>query len=158
MNDYLAVNLANWNSRVPHHVVGYELATYRDDPRHLSRVVTFDLPRLGDIRGLGVGRFAKIGIPMPGVMAPFVGVVEIACGALVIGGLLTRLAAVPLLIDILVAIATTKVPMLFKSGFWATAHESRTDVAMLLGLLFLIAHGSGPRSFDARWFGARRDR
>ncbi|CAN5879031.1 class I SAM-dependent methyltransferase [soil metagenome] len=54
MDDYLALNLANWNSRVPHHVVGYELATYRDDPQHLSRVVTFDLPRLGDIRGLDV--------------------------------------------------------------------------------------------------------
>src|SRR5437773_396954 len=68
---------------------------------------------------LGVGRFAKIGIPSPGVMAPFVGVCEIGCGALLLLGLLIRLAAIPLIIDMLVAISTTKIPMLSKSGFWA---------------------------------------
>jgi putative oxidoreductase len=104
---------------------------------------------------LGVGRFAKIGIPAPTVTAPFVGVVEIVCGALLIVGLLTRLAAIPLLIDIGVAIATTKIPMLTKSGFWATAHEARTDYAMLLGLIFLVIVGPGPLSLDAR-FGAHR--
>src|SRR3974390_1388240 len=66
---------------------------------------------------LGVGRFAKIGIPAPQFFAPFVGVVEIVCGALLIAGLLTRLASIPLMIDIIVAIATTKIPMLLKSGF-----------------------------------------
>src|SRR5690349_236589 len=60
---------------------------------------------------LGVGRFIKIGIPAPGVMAPFVGVVEIVCGALMLAGLLTRLAAIPLIIDMLVAISTTKIPL-----------------------------------------------
>jgi uncharacterized membrane protein YphA (DoxX/SURF4 family) len=60
---------------------------------------------------LGVSRFTTIGIPAPAVMAPFVGYVEIICGALVMIGLLTRLAAVPLIIDISVAIATTKIPM-----------------------------------------------
>jgi uncharacterized membrane protein YphA (DoxX/SURF4 family) len=66
---------------------------------------------------LGVGQFAKIGIPAPQFFGPFVGVVEIVCGALLILGLFSRLASIPLLIDILVAIATTKIPMLFKSGF-----------------------------------------
>jgi putative oxidoreductase len=99
---------------------------------------------------LGVGRFTKIGIPAPEFFAPFVGVVEIGCGLLVVLGLMTRLAAVPLLIDILVAIATTKIPMLVKSGFWATAHEARTDYSMLLGLIFLLVVGGGPWSLEAR--------
>ncbi len=98
---------------------------------------------------LGVGRFAKIGIPDPGFFAPFVGVVEIGCGALVILGLVTRLATVPLTIDILVAIATTKIPMLSEKGFWATVHEARTDYAMLLGLVFLLLVGGGHWSLDA---------
>src|SRR5207237_236537 len=65
---------------------------------------------------LGVGRFAKIGLPAPTFLAPFVGVVEVTCGALLIAGLLTRWAAVPLLIDMTVAIATTKIPMLHTQG------------------------------------------
>jgi uncharacterized membrane protein YphA (DoxX/SURF4 family) len=99
---------------------------------------------------LGVGRFVKIGIPWPQIMAPFVGVIEIVCGALLIVGLVTRLASIPLLINILVAIATTKLPMLPKSGFWATMHEARTDFCMLLGLIFLLIVGSGSLSFDDR--------
>lgn len=98
---------------------------------------------------LGVGRFAKIGIPAPQLSAPFVGGVETICGALVLLGLATRLAAVPLLVDILVAIATTKIPMLAKAGFWSTVHEARTDVCMLMGLLFLLAVGAGRISLDA---------
>jgi len=97
---------------------------------------------------LGVGRFTKIGIPWPGFTAPFVGVVEIVCGALVGVGLLTRAAAVPLVIDMLVAIVTTKVPILMKGGFWAMAHEARTDGSMLLASVFLILVGAGPLSFD----------
>ena len=54
MSDYLAVNLANWDSRVPHHVQGYGLERFRSDPSHLSDVVRFDLPRLGSIEGLDV--------------------------------------------------------------------------------------------------------
>lgn len=105
---------------------------------------------------LGVGRFAKIGIPAPQFFAPFVGVVEILCGGLLIIGLLTRWACIPLLIDILVAIATTKIPMLSKSGFWAMAHEARTDFCMLLGLIFLLSSGSGTLSLDDRLW-RRRD-
>src|SRR2546422_7178831 len=87
---------------------------------------------------LGVGRFAKIGIPAPQFFGPFVGIVEVVCGMLLIAGLLTRLASIPLLIDILVAIATTKIPMLLKAGFWAMMHEARTDYCMLFGLIFVL--------------------
>ena len=106
---------------------------------------------------LGVGRFTTIGIPAPHVTAPFVGAVEIACGLPLILGWLTRLAAVPLLIDILVAIATTKIPILLKSGFWAAAHEARTDYCMLLGLAFLLIVGAGPWSADEQRTAARRE-
>jgi uncharacterized membrane protein YphA (DoxX/SURF4 family) len=99
---------------------------------------------------LGVGRFTKIGIPAPEVTAPFVGVVEIVGGLLVAAGLLTRVAVIPLIIDMLVAIASTKLPILQKSGFWAMAHEIRTDASMLLCSAFLLLVGSGPLSFDAK--------
>jgi putative oxidoreductase len=99
---------------------------------------------------LGVGRFIKIGIPAPQFFAPFVGVVEIVCGALLIVGLFTRVATIPLIIDISVAIVTTKIPMLSRAGFWSTVHEARTDYCMLLGLAFLLLVGSGPFSIDQR--------
>jgi putative oxidoreductase len=98
---------------------------------------------------LGVGRFLKIGIPAPDVMAPFVGVVEILCGSLIVLGLCARLAAIPLIINMLVAISTTKIPMLLKSGFWPMAHEARTDFSMLLCLIFLLLAGAGPWACDA---------
>ncbi len=104
---------------------------------------------------LGVGRFMKIGIPSPQVMAPFVGVVEIVCGSLVLVGLFTRLATVPLLIDIAVAIYSTKIVTFAKNGFWGTLHEARTDVSMLLGLVFLLLVGAGALSLDA-WLAERR--
>ena len=99
---------------------------------------------------LGVERFAKIGMPSPAFTAPFVGVVEIAFGVLLILGLMTRLASIPLIVDISVAIATTKVPMLLEKGFGAAAHEARTDASMLLGLMFLLFVGAGPWSVDQR--------
>lgn len=99
---------------------------------------------------LGVGRFLKIGIPVPHVMAPFVGTVEIVFGTLLLLGLFARLATIPLLIDISVAIVTTKAPMLLKEGFWKTAHEARVDWAMLLGLAYLLVAGAGPWSLDQR--------
>lgn len=114
-----------------------------------------------DPAGLGAGRFAKIGIPFPEVMGPFVGAVEVVCGVLVLIGLLTRLAALPLVIDMIVAIASTKVPILLGHGYWRFAdpsvhpglwsmlHEARTDLAMLLCSLFLAAAGAGPWSLDA---------
>jgi uncharacterized membrane protein YphA (DoxX/SURF4 family) len=98
---------------------------------------------------LGVGRFTKIGIPLPEVMAPFVGVVEIVGGVLLLVGLLTRLATIPLIIDMLVAIETTKIPLLFKDGMWKMIHESRVDGSMLLGSIFLLLVGAGAWSLDA---------
>ncbi|HZL21079.1 MAG TPA: DoxX family protein [Polyangia bacterium] len=99
---------------------------------------------------LGVGRFIKIGIPSPAFTAPFVGVVEIVAGTLIAFGFLTRLAAIALLIDIAVAIARTKVPMLVQKGFWSTMHEARTDLAMAFCLVFLLWSGGGIWSVDER--------
>lgn len=104
---------------------------------------------------LGAGRFTKIGIPAPEVFGPFVGTLEIGCGALVTLGLMTRLAVVPLITVMLVAIATTKVPLLLTSGFWVAAHESRTDYSMLLGLIFLLIVGGGSLSLDTWWLRRR---
>lgn len=97
---------------------------------------------------VGVGRFIKIGIPAPEILAPFVGVVEIVCGTCILLGLFTRFAAVPLIINMLVAIATTKIPILLQKGFWSMAHESRTDFSMLLGSIFLLIAGAGRFALD----------
>lgn len=99
---------------------------------------------------LGVGRFEKIGIPAPHFTAPFVGTVEIVCASLMLIGLFTRIAAIPLLGVILVAIVTTKLPMIAKTGMWSMLHEARTDFSMLLGLVFLLITGAGTLSLDAR--------
>jgi uncharacterized membrane protein YphA (DoxX/SURF4 family) len=99
---------------------------------------------------LGIGRFVKIGIPWPQVMAPFVGVVEIVCGALLLIGFVTRIVSIPLLIDICVALYSTKIVPLARNGLWSTLHEARTDVSMLLGLIFLLVVGGGTLSLDTR--------
>jgi putative oxidoreductase len=99
---------------------------------------------------LGVGRFVKIGIPWPELSAPFVGGCEILCGALILAGLLTRAASAVMVVNILVAILTTKIPLLASGGFWAFAHEARVDYAMLLGGLFLVTRGAGGYSCDIR--------
>jgi putative oxidoreductase len=113
---------------------------------------------------LGAGRFAKIGIPFPDIMGPFVGVVEIVCGSLIIIGLFTRLAAVPLIIIMIMALISTKLPILVghdvgmfhlaadikRTGFWTTMHESRADLTMLLACVYLLIVGAGKWSLDAR--------
>lgn len=99
---------------------------------------------------LGAGRFAKIGLPLPEFLGSFVGSFEIVCGALLLLGLLTRLAAIPLIIIMLVAIATTKAEVLAGKGFWEMLHGSRTDWAMLLGSIFLLIKGGGFWSLDKR--------
>ena len=111
----------------------------------------------------GAGRFARIGIPAPEVMGPFVGVVEIVCGTLILIGFLTRLATIPLIINMLVAILSTKIPVLLGHGFWGFSlrnvpyyglwgmlHEARTDLAMLFGSIFLLIVGGGLWSIDAK--------
>lgn len=112
---------------------------------------------------LGAGRFAKIGIPWPEAMGPFVGSVEIVGGLLLLLGLLTRFASFILLINISVAILSTKIPIflghgywlfslpdLKSYGFWSMAHEARTDFSMFLGLLFLLIVGAGSWSTDRK--------
>jgi putative oxidoreductase len=106
---------------------------------------------------LGAGRFANIGIPYPELMGPFVGIVEIICGTLIILGLLTRLAAIPLIVIMVVAIVSTKVPIVLGHdfwifhlpGFWSMMHEARADFDMLLGALYLLIEGAGAWSLDA---------
>ena len=113
---------------------------------------------------LGAGRFARIGIPFPDLMGPFVGVVETVCGLLIILGLVTRLASIPLIILMIVALVSTKLPILVghnvwifhlsqdikRTGFWSMMHEARADLTMLLGCLYLLIVGAGRWSFDAR--------
>lgn len=112
---------------------------------------------------LGPGRFEGMGFPAPAFWATLVGGTEIVAGLLVTVGLLTRAAAVPLAVIMLVAIATTKMPILVghdigpfqvrsldRFGFWSMAHEARTDWSMLLGSLFLVIVGAGPWSLDAK--------
>lgn len=99
---------------------------------------------------LGAGRFTKIGLPMPEFLGPFVGTFEILSGTLILLGLFTRLAAVPTLIIMLVAIATTKVQLFTDKGFWGMLHDSRTDWAMLLGFIFLLIEGGGKWSMDRK--------
>lgn len=98
---------------------------------------------------LGIARFAKIGIPHPGFSAPFVGGVEIVCGVLVLLGIYTVWACIPLLAVICTAIVTTKIPFFIHHGAWAALHESRTDLSMLLGLIAILFLGPGPLSVDA---------
>ena len=98
----------------------------------------------------GAGRFEKIGLPSPEFLGSFVGAFEIVCGALILLGLLTRLASIPTLVIMMVAIATTKFEVLANDGFWAMMHGSRTDWAMLLGSLFLIIKGGGNWSIDKK--------
>jgi putative oxidoreductase len=100
---------------------------------------------------VGAGRFEKIGIPAPQTVGPLVACFEIGCGALVLLGAFTRLAVVPLIVIMLTAITTTKIPILLNDGFWKMAHESRTDWSMLLGSVFLLIVGAGAWSVDGYW-------
>jgi len=110
---------------------------------------------------LGVGRFTRIGLPMPEIVAPFVGAVEIAAGLCVLIGFATRPAAAALAVIMITAIITTKIPILLgheflgfslrkqdRYGFLSMAHEMRTDWAMLLGSIYLVLSGGGRWSVD----------
>jgi putative oxidoreductase len=97
---------------------------------------------------LGAGRFEKIGLPAPELLGNLVGGFEIVCGTFILIGFLTRLASVPLIIIMLVALATTKLEILSEKGFWEMMHASRTDWAMLLGSIFLLIKGGGYGSVD----------
>lgn len=97
----------------------------------------------------GAGRFEKIGLPSPEFLGNFVGTIEITAGAFLLAGLLTRLAAVPVLVIMIVAITTTKVPILLEQGIWEMLHAARTDWSMLLGTIFLVIRGGGCWSADS---------
>ena len=109
----------------------------------------------------GAARFAKLGFSAPEFTAAFVGAFEVVCGVLIVFGLLTRLAVIPTIAIMLVAIGMTKIPILANKGFWDMAHAARTDWAMLLGSVFLLLVGAGRWSLDARLAdghaGGRRD-
>src|SRR5690554_1595127 len=96
----------------------------------------------------GAGRFEKIGLPSPELLGTLVGGFEVVCGALILIGLLTRLASIPTFIIMLVALFITKVEILSNDGFWEMMHAGRTDWAMMLGSLFLIVKGGGRFSID----------
>ncbi len=106
---------------------------------------------------LGTGRFDKAGIPAPAFFSSLDGIFEIGCGVLILVGLLTRLAAVPMIIDMLGALLITKLPIFWghaplfhgEHGWWDFIHEARVDLAQLCGSLFLLLVGAGAYSLDA---------
>jgi putative oxidoreductase len=116
----------------------------------------------------GVGRFTKLGIPSPEPMAHFVAVLEIVGGILLMSGFLTRLISIPFIIEMIVAILTTKVALYLGTsplplppappqiGPWAVLHEIRSDYAQIMSVLFLFIVGPGPWSVDALIARARR--
>jgi putative oxidoreductase len=109
----------------------------------------------------GVGRFTKLGMPFPHFTADFVGCLEIVGGLLLLSGLMTRLIAIPFIIEMIVAILSTKIPMYLGTsplplppsppqvGMWAVLHEVRSEYAQLLTSAFLLINGPGKWSLDA---------
>jgi len=109
----------------------------------------------------GVGRFTKLGFPAPALTAHFVGTLEIVGGMLLIAGLLTRVIAVPFIIEMIVAMVSTKISMYLGTsplplppvppqiGLWAVLHEIRSEYAQLMVVLFLLSAGPGRWSLDA---------
>ena len=109
----------------------------------------------------GVGRFTKLGMPFPHFTADFVGYLEIVGGLLLLSGLMTRLIAIPFIIEMIVAILSTKIPMYLGTsplplppsppqvGMWAVLHEVRSEYAQLLTTAFLLINGPGKWSLDA---------
>ena len=116
----------------------------------------------------GVGRFTKLGMPFPAVTASFVGALEIVGGSLLLLGLATRLIAIPLMIEMVVAMLSTKISLFLGTsplplppappaiGLWAVLHEVRSEWAQLLTCAFLFRAGPGPLSLDALLRGDKR--
>lgn len=109
----------------------------------------------------GVGRFTKLGIPFPHFSATFVACLEIVGGMLILSGLFTRFIAVPFIIEMIVAMLSTKISMFLGTsplplppsppqvGIWAVLHEVRSEYAQLMTVLFLMINGPGSLSLDA---------
>src|SRR5262249_31235729 len=108
-----------------------------------------------------IGRFTKLGMPLPGVLAPAIAILEIVGGLLLVSGAGTRLISIPFIVEMVVAILSTKIGLYFGtsplpkpaappfSGWWAVLHESRSDYAQLLCCVYLLISGPGPWSLDA---------
>lgn len=115
----------------------------------------------------GIGRFTKLGMPFPQFTADFVAWLEIFGGLLLIAGLMSRLIAVPFLIEMIVAILATKISLFLGTsplplppapphvGIWAVLHEIRSEYAQLLTTAFLMINGPGKWSLDALLRGHR---
>ena len=109
----------------------------------------------------GIGRFTKLGMPMPGLTANFVACLEIVGGLLLLTGLLTRLIAIPFVMEMIVAILSTKITLYLgtsplplppappKVGMWAVLHEVRSEYAQIMTVIFLLINGPGRWSLDA---------
>src|SRR5580704_8565935 len=108
----------------------------------------------------GAGRFTKLGFPFPETTAHLVATGEIIGGLLLIFGLFTRVTAFYFIVQMIVAVLSTKIDLYFgrsplpmppappKMGFWAVLHEIRSDYAQILTCLFLFIEGAGRRSLD----------
>jgi putative oxidoreductase len=109
----------------------------------------------------GLGRFTKLGFPMPELTANFIATTEIIGGLLLIFGLLTRFVSFWFICEMVVAILSTKISLYLgtsplplppappKIGIWAVLHEIRADYAQLMISLFLLIEGAGRKSLDA---------
>ncbi len=99
---------------------------------------------------LGPAYFKEIGFNHPMFWAYFTGGFEMLCGILILFGLLTRLASIPLLIIIITAFITTKLPLLAANGLLTFLHEYRTDFSLTLLLILLVIYGGGNWSVDLK--------
>jgi uncharacterized membrane protein YphA (DoxX/SURF4 family) len=109
----------------------------------------------------GIGRFTKLGLPVPDVLAPAIAVLEIGGGLLLMTGLGTRLISLPFIVEMIVAMLATKVTLYLgtsplpkppsppQAGLWAVLHEIRSDYAQIMSCIYLLAAGPGPWSLDA---------
>ncbi len=100
----------------------------------------------------GAGRFEDMGLPAPEFLSYFVASFEVLCGAMILLGLLTRLAAIPIIFIMVVAIVVVKLPVLMDENFWVMLYITKIDFAMLIGAIYLFIEGSGRWSVDNKLF------